>query len=295
MEPTRPEDTTVIDWTVGAHAERPLEEQLASLSPTERAAFDELKAWYNERPRPVEFDDAMFLRLLRNSPGATKFNVAAAQKVAEHLAPWSHKIHLEHLTIRDVRKQLETNCLIYTGGVNSAGHRNLYMRPARFRPGKDSLDDLLRSLVYLLQVMSEEERTQTYGLSFTADMTDWGWSNFGVNYASSFFSTVQGRYPCRIREFIIYNPPSWFNAIWKIIRPMMSKEFADKVAFVPSSGAASLYPSMEHVPKCMGGQLDEIKANADFVRYRYKVEGLDYSAPYGEPAKKAEMMAHKTS
>jgi hypothetical protein len=278
-KPTTPTTLTVWDWQ-NPPSSRPFDVQLNDLTREQRAAFDELKTWNNKEERPVPFDDRMILRLLRASPGATKFNVVTAKKVAENLSKWSKKIRLDHLSIRDVRSQLETGTLVIPGNYNRDGHLCLYMKPALYWPGKQSLSGLLRSLVYLLQVMSEDEKTQTEGLSFIANMQDWGFSNFSVGYAKAFFDTMQGRYPIRVRQFIICGPPSWFGMIWKIIRGMMSKEFAEKIVMPPTSQASQFFPDLSHVPKELGGTLDLNDALTKFIKYRYQVEGLDYNAPY---------------
>eukprot|EP00957_Ditylum_brightwellii_P192493 14656319-Ditylum_brightwellii.AAC.1 len=64
--------------------------------------------------------------------------------------------------------------------------------------------------------MVEEEKSCTEGIGFLANMADWHFSNFS------------GRVPVRVRLFLIVNPPSWFGKIWKIMRPMLSDDFAKK-------------------------------------------------------------------
>ncbi|KAI9008632.1 CRAL-TRIO domain-containing protein [Hyaloraphidium curvatum] len=252
----------IIDWTVGPPPQRPLAEQIRENA----AVLDELRSKISGPP-----DDASLLALLRAANG----DVPAASKAAEGLAQLTTKLDLGKLSLASVKRQLETDTLIYTGGRTASGLRNLYMRPARFRPGKDSLDELLRSLVYLLKAINEEEAAATDGISFTADLTDWGWSNFGVAYASQFFAIIQGKYPTRVRQFIMYNAPSWFGAVWKLIRPMMSEDFASRVSFVAKGEVASLYPDAKHLPKALGGELNEIEANRSFIKYRESVEASE--------------------
>jgi len=150
------------------------------------------------------------------------------------------------------------------------------MRPSRYFPEKNSLDDLMRSLVYLLERMTEREATSINGLAFMANMADWGYSNFSVNYCKNFLDTMQGRYPCRIRLFLIVNPPSWFSIIWRIMRTMMSKQFAEKV-FLPKGNELFNFVDAENVPKEFGGTLDLDEALQSFIKYRYKVEGIEYT------------------
>jgi hypothetical protein len=224
------------------------------------------------------------------------------------LKDWSRQIDLPNLTIEKVRKQLETGCLIIPGSKykfflfllferSKKGHHLLYMRPARYF-AKDNLDDLLRSLVYLLERMTERESTATEGLSFMANMEDWGWSNFSIKYAKSFFDTVQvpfsslflivkGRFPCRVRMFLIVNPPSWFNMVWRLIRPMMSSQFAgtysiswskfsEKVS-MPQGKEIFEHFDADQVPKELGGELDIDAALSVFIRHRYEVEGVSFT------------------
>ena len=271
-----------IDWRVGPAPQRSVAAQIASLTPEQRAAFEELKAWWASEPRRAEFDDGLLLRLIRASPGATKFNVKTASRVAENLAKWHVKTGLLGLTIRDVRAQLESNCLLYPGIRDNAGHQVLFMRPGLFFPGKDSLDDLVRSHIYLLQCLTEDEETATTGLTFVADMGNpaWGWSNWGVRYAKTFFDTMQGRYPIRCRRFIILGPPSWFGACYSVIKTWLSAEFAAKVVLPKKDAIHEIFPDKRHLPTEFGGDMDLNQAMRDFIKYRYKVENLDYDAPY---------------
>lgn len=61
--------------------ERPVAEQLASLTPAEKTCVEELKAAWKAQPHSVPFIDEMILRFARNSPGPTKFNSKTALKV----------------------------------------------------------------------------------------------------------------------------------------------------------------------------------------------------------------------
>jgi hypothetical protein len=61
--------------------QRSVEEQLDSLSTEEKAKFLELRKYWDSEKREVKYSDYMVLRLLRNSPGKDKFNLASATKV----------------------------------------------------------------------------------------------------------------------------------------------------------------------------------------------------------------------
>jgi len=218
----------------------------------------------------------MILRFLRASPGAKKFNVKCAYKVMKKYQEWSVQLDLPNLTASRVADQLQTQCLVIPGSLTKQGHSILYMRPAKYFPATYPLEDLMRSLVYLLERMTEREKTATEGLAFMANMADWGWSNFSVRYAKNFFDTMQGRFPCRVRLFLIVDPPSWFGAIWRLIRPMMSADFAAKVFLPKREELHNFIDGAQNIPKELGGTLDLPECLNAFIKYRQYVEQLKH-------------------
>ncbi|GBG26727.1 Alpha-tocopherol transfer protein-like [Hondaea fermentalgiana] len=258
--------------------ERSTEEQVASLTAKERSAFDELKKEYVANKantyKNQEFGDYMLLRFLRSSPGPTKFNTRTAQKVMKNFAAWSKKIKLDELNVAMVRKQLETGVLSIPGTRSKEGHLYLFMKPALFFPKRDSLDELMRGLVYLLECMTEIEQCCTDGIAVMCDMTSWTFSNFGIRYAKTYFDTMQGRFPMRVRQFLIVNPPSWFGTIWKIIRGMMSTEFANKVKMPKKRDVGDFVQDPKMLPQEFGGPIVVSDSLQAFMAHRAKVEGV---------------------
>ncbi len=87
--------------------ERPLQEQLDSLTPDEKKCFDELKSkWEREHPNEP-FSDEMILRFARCSPGAKKFNTKTAWKVMQ-------RFDRRYLTMKasDIEHQLMSQVLV---------------------------------------------------------------------------------------------------------------------------------------------------------------------------------------
>ena len=148
-------------------------EQLASLTPNEREGFNELREYWDSKKDEVVYDDYMILRLCRAFPAKDRFNIKIAKKVADRLADWERSTGVLSITIEEVRPHLKNGCLVITGGYNKEGYQTLYMKPSLFFPGKDNLDDLIRSLCYLLQCMTLNERVSKAGISFIANLDDW--------------------------------------------------------------------------------------------------------------------------
>jgi len=146
------------------------------------------------------------------------------------------------------------------------------MEPGKYFPSVTPVDELMRSLVYLLERAIESEDTQKRGFTFLANMANWGWHNFSVHYASTFFDTLQNRFPARVGLFLIVDPPSWFGLIWRLIRPMMSSKFASKVNLPYSSDLGQWFDE-DNIPKEVGGKYDfDFKK---WVQNRYTIEGID--------------------
>mmetsp|Transcript_5433 Transcript_5433/g.13600 ORF Transcript_5433/g.13600 Transcript_5433/m.13600 type:complete len:265 (+) Transcript_5433:232-1026(+) len=212
--------------------ERSIEDQLASISPDELKVVHTLKQkWESQKKVPHEFDDAMYLRFARCSPGPKKFNVETAWKVMKKYDGRYLKLSAEAL-----EDQLLTKTLFIPPGLKCRdGNECFYMKPARYFPKKTPTSTIIDNLAYCMSVMVEKERSCTEGIGFVANMDDWTFTNFSVSYCLNFMKMLQGRIPVRVRLFLIVNPPSWFGSIWDVMKPMLAKDFQKKVHIIHAS------------------------------------------------------------
>lgn len=101
-----------------------------------------------------------------------------------------------------------------TGGRDVEGRRVVYYRPNDYCPSEVPYTDLLRYLVFTLEMATrEDEDAQKNGIAFVCDMRGWTWDNFEYLYAHAFFQTVQFVFPVFIAKFILVDPPSWFSQV----------------------------------------------------------------------------------
>lgn len=127
--------------------------------------------------------------------------------------------------------------------------------------------------MYLLGVFTDTEVGSTLGISVIADMQAWGWPNFGISYAQSFFDALIGRFPCRIRGFYIVTPPRWFGMVWKLIYPMMGADFAQKVHILKDTKKlVDFVKDTGQLPVQMGGNADTEHILKQFITWRRVVE-----------------------
>jgi hypothetical protein len=153
--------------------ERPLAEQLADLTPEQKACFEKLKAdWSakNNKNDAPPFSDAMILRFARNSPGRTKFNARTAFKVMKRF----DQRYLE-LTAEGLAAQLQTKTLFPVPGLQTkeGKHAFFYMRPSRYVPSQMPVPDVIDNLAYSMNHLVEFEKECTEGIAFLAYMNEY--------------------------------------------------------------------------------------------------------------------------
>ena len=255
-----------------AVGERTIEEQIASLSSTEKECFDTLKSKWNEKYPDQPFTDAMILRFARCSPGMEKFNEKAAWKVMKKFD--RRYLHLKAAGMED---QLLSKTLFPVPNLQSKdGHDIFYMRPSRYFPKQTTTTEIIDNLAYCMSTMMElSEKSCTEGIGFLAYMNDWKMTNFSVDYCYQFMMMLQGRIPTRVRMFLIVNPPSWFGMIWKIMKPMLASDFRKKVHVIDESDISQFLMDgyVSYLPDEMqDGEVNTDDLVKDFVTYRKSVE-----------------------
>jgi hypothetical protein len=262
-------------------AERTVEDQLASLSEAQLEAFQTLKnKWLNKAERPIEFNDYMLLRFIRNSPGKEKFNDKTAFKVLENYEKWAIEWGgLQNLKISDVRKQLEKHQMILLPDScrTRHGHQIIYVRISRHVPAQDSIEDLIKSLAYLMERVTEREKSCTEGIAFLQDFSDVGWKHFSLRDLAAIGAALQGKFPIRIRMVMAVNTPRIFKTCLALAKPLMTTDLQSKIhVFTSVDEVADLIEGgSDSLPIELGGRLDADEVAEEYIKRRNEVETSD--------------------
>ncbi|CAB9502098.1 expressed unknown protein [Seminavis robusta] len=182
------------------------------------------------------------------------------------------------LNVATLGPQLYSKTLFPVPGLTTkGGHPMFYMRPSRYFPKHTDTKTIIDNLIYVMNTMLENSQfAQKEGIGFIACMDSWKMVNFEVSYCYQFMMALQGfMVPVKTQLFLIVNPPSWFGAIWKIMKPMLAPSFQKKVKIVPESKIHKyLAPGFEQVlPNDMqSGQANTDAMVVDFIAYRQYVE-----------------------
>ena len=163
-----------------------------------------------------------------------------------------------------------------------------YMRPSRYFPNHTSVKSIIDNLCYVMNTMMERNSfAQQEGIGFVACMDAWKMKNFDVSYCYQFMMALQGfMVPVKTQLFLIVNPPSWFGAIWKIMKPMLAPSFRKRVKICPESKMEKYLAAdfRVHLPDDMAtGMADTEAIVSDFLKYRASVEKhIAASIAYGD-------------
>ena len=106
--------------------------------------------------------------------------------------------------------------------------------------------------------------------------------NFDVDYCYQFMMTLQGYVvPVRVQLFLIVNPPSWFDVIWKIMKPMLVPSFRKKVKMIHQDELHKYLQEdyLKYLPDdgMKGiGQANTTELVEDFVSYRKYIDEVQH-------------------
>jgi hypothetical protein len=184
-------------------------------------------------------------------------------------------------------KQLESKTLFPVPGLKTKDNFDMfYMKPARYFPKQTLASTIIDNLVYVMNTVLEKEHAQKEGIGFIACMDEWRFENFEVNYCYKFMMALQGAMvPVKVQLFLIVNPPAWFGAIWRIMKPMLAPSFRRKVKICHESTISKYLQAdyRRYLPDDFAtGQASTEELVADFVTYRRYVERGDDLVGYSE-------------
>jgi hypothetical protein len=263
-----------------------VEDQFYALNLGDRYVFqDLLQRWKDHCARrksyPKHIPKSWFFRFLRHTrnenDSSDGFQEDRAFKLMVKLLKNDRYLKLR---VSSLNSQLQSKTLFPVPGLKTSdGHDMFYMRPSRYVPKETSTKTIIDNLVYVMNTMLEKEKNQKHGIGFIACMDDWKMKNFEVNYCYQFMMALQGAMvPVKVQLFLIVNPPTWFGAIWRIMKGMLLPSFRRKVK-ICNEDAISKYLKSDYqkfLPDDMkSGTVPTDKLVADFIAYREHVEGID--------------------
>jgi len=155
-----------------------------------------------------------------------------------------------------------------------------YMKPSRFTPRETPTSGIIANLLYVMDSLDRftdpNASRSNHKIGFIANMNDWTMKNFPVDYCLQFMEALQGKMgPIKVDLFLIVNPPSWFDKVWQIMKPMLSSKFRAKVHMIHQDKLEKYLAKgyEKYLPQELAnGQVDVASHVEDFIQYRKYVE-----------------------
>ncbi len=188
---------------------------------------------------------------------AAEFKAKRAIKILSAYHNYYKKeVNGPRILISDVESMvLDGVLLVHPKLVSTAGLRVMLMRPARYFPSKTPTSDVIKLLSYMTQRLVEDVGAQINGFTFVADLGTWKMENFSRSYAMTWFLSMLVM-PVKLESFIIIDAPSWFGAIWAVIKHAMSRSFQSKWSYVTRATLDTVLTKAHRPPDLENGELD---------------------------------------
>ncbi|KAJ8764440.1 hypothetical protein K2173_006180 [Erythroxylum novogranatense] len=192
---------------------------------------------------------------LRRYLEARNWNIDKAKVMIEATLIWRATFKPEEIRWSEVAHKGKT------GKVSRANFKDKFGRTVLIlRPGVQNTawtEDGIRHLVYLIEnsILNLSEGQEQ--MSWLIDFTGWTFGgNLPIKIAREATKILQNHYPQRLAVAFIYNPPRFFEGIWKAVKFLLDTKTSQKVKFV--------YPDNQHSLELMKSFFDENNLPCEF-------------------------------
>jgi len=265
--------------------------------------FAEVKAHYEIQleatKKPCLFTDTQLLRFAM----FCKFSVPKSLQLI-------NKTKSSHFRLNAfaLQEQLQTQTLFPLSSeltTKDGSSHVFYMRPSRFLPKeRHATSSVIRNLVYVMnQIDTAYPKNQPcHDICFIANMSLWTMKHFSTDYCLKFMQCLQGQvFPVKVSLFLIVNPPSWFGNVWKIMKPMLSQKFQQKVHMISEDKLKDFlspnYP--QYLPNEFEsdetGKVDTETWVKDFIQQRQTLEQQAGTDPTDDEESLSNFSGHSSS
>jgi hypothetical protein len=142
-------------------------------------------------------------------------------------------------------------------------------------------------LVYVLERVTEDEKSCTEGVAFLESFEGVGMANYSMSDIKAISGTIQGTFPLRLRVFMLCKTPAVFSTMMKLAKPLLTRDTSEKLKVLNSSESIADMMAGETpqerlscLPSDLGGDLNVEESMDMWIKYRYTVENIDYHQPY---------------
>lgn len=171
---------------------------------------------------------------LRRYLRARSWNVKKAEKMLRDSLTWRAKFKPEELRWEDVAKEGETGKIYRTNFHDKFGRTVLVMSPGR--QNTSDHEGQMKHLAYCLENAILTSKPGAEKMVWLIDFRGWTMAkNPPLRTSMETLNILQNHYPERLGAAICYDPPHFFHAFWKVIRPFIDPTTYQKIKFIHST------------------------------------------------------------
>jgi len=153
-----------------------------------------------------------------------------------------------------VKKNLESN-KCYFHGTDRQGCPVIYARAKTHKASTQTNEEMLKYIVYQMEtsrtLIPSGEGIET--TSVFLDMSGLGMSSMDWDTATMVPKIFQNNYPELLNKAVIWNAPTLFSGVWKVIKPMLDPAVQEKIRFASSTKDIEDMIDPKHLEKNLGG------------------------------------------
>ncbi|KAL1569455.1 phosphatidylinositol transfer protein 3-like [Salvia divinorum] len=195
---------------------------------------------------------------LRRYLEARNWNLDKARKMLEATLKWRSEYKPEEIRWHEVAHEGETGKVSKANFHDRKGRTVLIMRPGK--QNTSSSEGNIRHLVYLMENailnLPEEQEQMSWLIDFN------GWTintNISIKTSRDIIYILQNHYPERLAVIVLYNPPRFFEAFWKVVKYFVDQKTFRKINFAYPNNKESLemmksFFDTDNLPSEFGGK-----------------------------------------
>lgn len=141
----------------------------------------------------------------------------------------------------------------YVYGTDKNGRPVVYIHVKLHKPKDQSQRELERYVIYTMETTRLFLTPPNEKCCIVFDLSHFGLSNMDWNCVAYIVKCLEAYYPESLAILLVHNAPWVFNAIWRILRPLLDPVVRQKVEFTKNVNALTEYIPSSHLPKTFGG------------------------------------------
>ncbi|XP_009607220.1 uncharacterized protein LOC107766391 [Nicotiana tabacum] len=211
---------------------------------------------------------------LRRHLEARNWKLDKAKKMLEETLKWRSTYKPEEIRWHEVAHEGETGKVSKANFCDRLGGTVLIMRPGK--QNTSSPEGNVRHLVYLLENailnLPEGQEQMCWLIDFSGCSLN---TNISIKIARDVIYLLQNHYPERLAIVVLYSPPRFFEAFWKVVKYFIDAKTFAKIKFVypnnkESTELMKIFFDAENLPREFGGKATLHYDHEEFSRLMAK-------------------------